>query len=188
MAVRIVKWTDPTGSGPLSGVLQQVAVDGVYLLSIPGDFPGSLLPPPSLPQLSTTAAGTLAAATYFVRTTFVSAGGESLPSPEAVLAVPANNELVVASPTSVPAGVTGWNVYVSNGPSGTEQRQNASPIAIGTNWTQSAVPSAGASLPTSSLINFLRSHIPGGSCVIVRAADMLRVVFLTVKGDVDQVL
>lgn len=123
-----------------------------FLYNVVG-IPASALPvvivdPTVAPVLSETAGGTLPATTYYVKYTYANAGGETLPSPEASLAVGANNLLVVASPAAVQGAVT-WNVYASDA-TGTETLQ-ASGIAIGTAWT---LPTgglvAGASPPTAN--------------------------------------
>lgn len=93
----------------------------------PGFYPGA-------PGLTAGAGGGLAAATDYVEETYVTAAGESPVSAEQSLAVPAGDLLTVASPPALP-GVTGYNVYVGDAP-GAETKQNASPIAIGTNWTE----------------------------------------------------
>ncbi len=95
---------------------------------------------PSAPTLSQTAGGSIAATTYYVVVTYVTALGSTVESSRSSLAVSANNLLSVTSPSSA-TGATGYNVYVSTA-SGTELLQNASPIAIGTNWTE----------PTSGLL------------------------------------
>lgn len=110
---------------------------------------GSQSVAPAAPSLGQTPAGALAATTYFVKLTWVSAAGESLAGAEANFAASINNVLVV-TPPAAPAGaqgvpsVTGYNVYVSNtggGGSGAETKQ-AGPIALGTAWTE----------PTSGLV------------------------------------
>lgn len=106
-------------------------------------FTGSIAPitAPAAPTLGSAAGGTLAATTYYVKVTYVTAAGETLPSAESSLAVAVNNVLTVTSP-SAQAGATGYNVYVSTS-AGTETKQNSTPIAIGTNWTE----------PTSGLVS-----------------------------------
>jgi hypothetical protein len=111
--------------------------------------------PPAAPSLSQSAGGALGATTYFVKLTYVTAQGETIPGPEANFAASANNVLVVQSPAAVtsPQGnvVTGYNVYVSNtagGGSGAETKQ-AGPIAIGTAWTEpTSGLVGGAAMPT----------------------------------------
>jgi hypothetical protein len=89
---------------------------------------------PAAPSLSAIAGGTLAATTYYVKTTLVSPSGETTPSSESARAVAANNVLSVAAPASA-GNATGWNVYAATA-SGAELRQNAAPIALGTAWTE----------------------------------------------------
>lgn len=111
--------------------------------------------PNGLPVLSQVASGTLAAQTYFVRLTFTTASGETLPGPENSIAVLIDNVFVVQAPGPalgangvVPAGITGYNVYASN-TSGTETKQNSSPVALGTAFQEPATGLiAGAALPT----------------------------------------
>ncbi len=104
---------------------------------------------PAAPGLSQVAGGSLAATTYFVKTTYADAAGETLASTEASLAVSANNLLQVASPATV-AGATGYNVYVST-TTGTETRQTTPAIALGTAWTEPTTGlTAGAALPAAN--------------------------------------
>ena len=100
--------------------------------------PGAIAPPASGPTLSAVEADgcNLSPRTYWVVATYVTAAGETIASIESHLDIPANQVLRVASPGSV-TGVTGWNVYVGIG-SGDEQKQNGSPLAIGTAWTEAA--------------------------------------------------
>jgi hypothetical protein len=111
-------------------------------------------PPVAAPVLSKVAGGTLAATTYFVRATYVTASGETAASLESSLAVAANNLLQVASPPiDILSAAIGWNVYVSTS-AGAETLQNGgTPIAIGTAWTEplsSAI--VGAALPQAILV------------------------------------
>jgi hypothetical protein len=106
--------------------------------------------PPASPSLSTTAGGTLTGqGTFYVRTTFVTPFGETTGSAEAYVAVPDNNEMVVAYPSSPPSNATGWNCYVGRAAGG-ETLQNTSPIALTTNWTQTAMPTIGTAAPPGS--------------------------------------
>jgi hypothetical protein len=110
---------------------------GVYLNGL--TTPSAGLPPPAGPALSHTAGGSLAASTYFVRTTYVTASGETFASSEGSLALASGQLLVVASPPAPsPASAIGWNVYIATS-TGAETKQNAAtPIAIGANWTAPA--------------------------------------------------
>lgn len=122
-----------------------------------GTVANAVVAPPAITAslLSQTVAGALAAATYFVKTTWVNAQGETLPSNEVSLAVLINNVLHVATPLLPPAAATGWNVYVST-TTGTETKQNGgTPIAIGTAWVEPTTGLvAGAALPGSNTAVF----------------------------------
>jgi hypothetical protein len=84
---------------------------------------------------------TLAAGTYFAVVTYVTATGETLASPEGILALPPNHVPIVDHPPSV-AGATGWNCYIGL-QSGDEQLQNGAPLSFAVNYT---VPNLGISL------------------------------------------
>lgn len=109
---------------------------------------------PAGPTLSQSAGGSLPATTYYVKTTYVTGGGESGPSSESSLAVSANNVLSVASPSMPSPPATGWNVYVGT-TAGSEKKQNSSPIAIGTSWTEptSGLISSGPTVPPDTSAN-----------------------------------
>lgn len=109
---------------------------------------------PTNGALTQTTSGALGATTYYVRSTWVTANGESLPSAETSLAVLANNVLNVAHPTgTAPANATGWNVYVSTS-TGTETKQNTTPIAVGSAWVEpNSGLITGAALPTTNTAN-----------------------------------
>lgn len=101
--------------------------------------------PPANGALSQAATGTLAATTYFVKSTWVlNPDGpnlvtgqqvETVASAETSFAVALNNVLVVAAPASPPVNAIGWNVYVS-ATTGTETKQNTSLIALGAAWQE----------------------------------------------------
>jgi uncharacterized protein (TIGR02217 family) len=139
-----------TFGGFVEPVLAPNAVSAVYLAGVA--IPTAGLSAPTNGALTATAAGALGATTYYVKTTWTTASGETLPSVETNLAVLANKVLNVAAPGSAPTGATGWNVYVSNtagGGSGTETKQNGgTPIALGTPWVEpTGGLVAGAALP-----------------------------------------
>lgn len=124
------------------GASFEVAALYAAVMAIAGvsNFVPDPLAAPAAPTLGSSAAGALGGATYYAKATYLNSKGETLPSAEHSFAVSASHVLTVASPAAL-TGATGWNVYVST-TAGTETLQNASPIAIGTNYTE----------PTSGLV------------------------------------
>lgn len=120
-------WQLPSGFFPL-----QLSA---WPLSSPPSPAGTA--PPQAPVLSAVGGGSLDAATYYVRITYVTAAGETACSIEQRLAVAASSLLSVAAPGADPLGLaTGWNVYVGTKSFG-EQRQNSAPIGINNSFTLS---------------------------------------------------
>jgi hypothetical protein len=66
--------------------------------------------------------GSLPAGIYYLETTFYSGGQETLPSPEIQIQLSGAGTLIVAPPTSFPAGATGMRVYIGSA-SGAETLQ-----------------------------------------------------------------
>lgn len=103
-------------------------------------IPAAGLSAPNVPTLGHTAGGSLVTTTYYVKITFVTNSGETLPSTEVSLAVTGSNLLTVTQSGSAPIGAVSWNIYVSNtagGGSGAEHLQAT--LAIGTtSWTEPA--------------------------------------------------
>lgn len=95
---------------------------------------------PATPVPTTTAGagGTIAANTYSIQVTYVTAYGESLPSATAIITTTGTTSTIsVPSPPAI-AGATGYNVYIA--PIGlTPVLQNAVPVAIGTAFTAVSV-------------------------------------------------
>lgn len=169
-----VSITGYSGTAAPSGIAGDFTVDTTDTTS-GAVFTGSIAPvtSPAVPVLSATAGGTIAATTYFVKITYVTAAGETLPSTEASLAVAANNVLNVASPAAQ-TGVTGYNVYVSTA-TGTETKQNTSPIAIGTAWVE----------PTTGLIagaNVPAANTSGSVLTVSTVTNGTLSAYLTVNG------
>lgn len=103
--------------------------------------------PTVAPALSSTAGGTLAAATYYIVYTYGNGVGQTVASPESNISILADNVPTVASPATE-ANATTYNVYASTS-SGTETLQTPTPIAIGTPWTMPTTGLVvGAALPT----------------------------------------
>lgn len=93
-----------------------------------------LLAAPAAPTLGTSNGGSLGARTEYYKITYINLAGETVGSTEASVAVGANQLAVVSSPGAVGNAVS-YNVYAASS-SGAETKQNASPIALGTNWTE----------------------------------------------------
>jgi hypothetical protein len=165
-------------NGPSAGIVACRQSD-VYFGSGTGwntRLTGPINPPSSAPTLSDTIAGVIPATTYFAKVTYVTPGGETTASPEASLSIGSSFVLIVQSPPQSPTnGATGYNVYVST-TTGTETKQNATPIALGTNWQEptsgliagSALPSTNTgSLPRTSAGKYrFGKYYFGGSKVI----------------------
>jgi hypothetical protein len=97
--------------------------------------PAGIAPPPA-PTLSYAPGGALSAATYYVRTSYLTAAGETARSLESRLVVPANNLLQIASPPLDQNGLaTGWNTYIAGATAFAETLQNAAPVGINTAWS-----------------------------------------------------
>ena len=138
-----------TLGGFTESILAPNTVSAVYLSAV--SIPAAGYVAPTNGALTSTTAGALAGATYYVRSTWVTNSGETLPATETSLAVAINKVLNVAHPTgAAPAGAIGWNVYVST-TTGIETLQNASPIAVGAAWVEpTSGLVAGAALPVAN--------------------------------------
>jgi hypothetical protein len=121
------KWTEYDAlAGWASGALFET---GVGMVSDP-------VPRAAQPQI-TTAAGTLAAATYFASVTWIGhTGAEGAPSELVSITVPANNKLIVTA-VNPPAGVIGWNVYASYSAADLTL-QNGTPVEASQPWIEPA--------------------------------------------------
>jgi len=126
--------------------------------------PKALSSPPT-PSVSYVAGGSLAAATYHAQTSYVNSLGETLAGGVSSIAVPANSRLVVDSPAAE-NGAVSYNVYAYIG-SGPATKQNASPIPIGTNWTE---PTSGL-ITGSALPAANSSNSPGNFIITVPAGQ-----------------
>jgi hypothetical protein len=130
-------------SGTPTGPTQDYRQDrpGSYLETLTMSAAPHLASAPAAPALGQTSGGSLPATTYYVKVTYIVNGGETAASTESSLAVAANSLLQVSSPSAA-TGATGYNVYVATS-SGQEVLQNgATPIPLGTTWTE----------PTSGLV------------------------------------
>ena len=106
--------------------------------------------PPGAATLSSVAGGTLAATTYYVKTTFVTAEGqETLPSTEQSIAVVADDLLTVVNASATGTQAATWNLYVGT-TSGGETLQ-ASGLVLGATWTEATtgITTTGNTPPTT---------------------------------------
>lgn len=128
---------------------QATAQHAAYMLSYAASIAGSSVTipvPTATPTLSTaTTGGLLAAGTYYVVYTWVTAKGESFSSPENSIVIPAGtstNTITVTIP-SFPSGATSANIYISTA-TGTETKQGST---SSTTYTQTAALVAGVAQP-----------------------------------------
>jgi hypothetical protein len=112
--------------------------------------------PQSAPVLSTnTAAGTLPAGNYFVRTTWANSSGETVGSTESSRSTTQTGTLIVQAPRNAPANATQWKIYIGTA-SGAETLQ-ATQNAPFDNYSQASALIAGTALPgTNSSVCSLR--------------------------------
>lgn len=148
---------------------QNAATMSYYTASIANAI-GTINYPATTPTLGTaTTGGSLGAATYYVKYTWVTAAGESTPSPEASVVVPtgtSTNTVTVTLP-SFPSGVTKANIYISTG-TGTETLQGN---ATSTAYTQSAALVSGAALPSNMYFNLGTVNASADTNLQVKAVD-----------------
>lgn len=105
--------------------------------------------PPTAAVITTTTAGALAAQNYYVRLTYITSTGETLPSDESSLAAVANKELVVTSPIAQ-TGAYKYHVYVGNYADEETLQTGSGAIDIGTDWTEPSTGLVvGRGLPTT---------------------------------------
>ena len=155
---RLLRYTSSTGSFDTvlkTGVtlgkrLNWTMFNNKMILSNGTDTPFKYgyTPQPFKPTTSTTSSGSKSARTYYITITYVTANGESVVSEEATQSIGANDVLIVNSPVGL-SGITGWNVY-HHTVSGSLKLQNSTPIAIGTDYTETTgALNDGASPPTT---------------------------------------
>ncbi len=96
---------------------------------------------PAPPVLTSIVGGSIPAHSDYVKITYVTKAGETLPSGESVNSLGPNALTVVQSPSYAQNGVIGYNVYAikNNGGSGTgETLQNSSPVPLGSDYQEPA--------------------------------------------------
>jgi Pectate lyase superfamily protein len=101
--------------------------------------------PAAAPTLTTSSSGgSLVAGTYKVYVTYTNPSGETVPNDingeSSIVTTGSSSTITITSPPAS-MNATGWNVYVStvNGDSWNETKQNASPIALGSNYSVSSL-------------------------------------------------
>jgi hypothetical protein len=120
---------------------------GTYTIDADGEpmDNGKVAAAPSAPTATGTGSGSLSGV-FYVKVTYTTAFGETLPSNETTTSSLTSQNLKVTSPiASSPA--TGYNVYVS-ATTGEELLQTPSPVAIGTDTTLVAIATDTAVPPT----------------------------------------
>jgi hypothetical protein len=107
----------------------------------------ALVNPATLPQLATaTTGGVLAATTYYVRYTWISAQGETMVSPEASIVTTGATSSITVTIPALPAGATLAGIYIGTAP-GTGTKQGTTNT---TTYTQTAALIAGSAAPGSN--------------------------------------
>jgi hypothetical protein len=131
----------------------------IFLKPVPDDQ-NQYYPVPETPVVTFTAGGTLPARIYYGVVTFVdSLQGESTQCEVPfVVSVPAGYLATIHSPNSSIGGISGnqtlynfWNVYIGYAVNN-YSRQNSTPTAIGTNWTENALGIMTGTLPVPSVL------------------------------------
>lgn len=159
--------TPSTGRGVANGTLtftlsQAAVVSGTATLAGNGscwtDSSGNIVGLPgdaavAAPVLSSNlGSGSLGSGTYFVRTTWANATGESQPSAERSLALGSSGTLIVQAPVNVPALATSMKVYIGTA-SGGETLQGSVAVTGGViagNYNQATPLVNGAALPANN--------------------------------------
>lgn len=126
---------------------------------------GFMTPPPATVSTSTTG-GNLPAGTYEVEISYTTNLGEQVPTSEqSITTTGGQSTITITSPPSSPTvngeTATGWNVYITGSNGYNFARQNASPIALGTDYTLGSV-SAGTGTPVVSAFCSYHSQVNVG--------------------------
>jgi hypothetical protein len=168
----VLSYTDGT-SRPGRPCVYRNNVDTPYILNVfpAPDQQNNQAPQPEPVLVTTAIGGALPARTYNLVATFVDALGNESTAPDYTtpLYIPANSLATALSPTIlVPTNDAGvpyayWNIYASatNVVPQNATKQNASPIAIGTNWTEpiSGLTTTGVTPPSDNLCATYNGYI-----------------------------
>jgi hypothetical protein len=127
---------------------------------MPSQTPSSTTPPDP-PRLTDDLPGNLAPGYYYVRTTYVTNSGETLPSGESQFFVERDHGLIVKAPVNPPADqgavkYLGYNIYIGAAP-GSETKQNTVVTKFVDDYPRSAVLIRGQVLPNAPGTQYLVS-------------------------------
>lgn len=166
-----------------SAFTKTVGFNATANLPLAFDFYGATGIPGQATGTASTANGSLGAATYYARYTYVNAAGESLPGTESAgIVLAATGKITFDSP-SANALATGWNVYVSTTSGSGWKLQNPSPTAVGSTFVlQIAYNASGAAIPTADTTPIpVTSSVTLSSCG-VSSGDELQFFNVAVGG------
>jgi hypothetical protein len=114
------------------------------------NWPVALTAPIAGTAATSTSSGTLGAGSYSFKITYTNTYGETTPSPESTTyTLSASGNLSVNSPVAQ-GTASGWSVYITSTPGSGWQKQNSSPIAIGTPFVQSTALISGSAPPSTN--------------------------------------
>lgn len=119
---------------------------------------GGLAQPPQPTVTASPTGGTVQPGKYQVEVTYVTGGGESLPSaPQTVATTGSTSTITVESPPAA-FGMTGWYAYVTQPNGAVFGRQQASPMAIGSSFTMTTPPAPGPEPEPAAKPSFCSYH------------------------------
>jgi len=148
-----------TGSLPVAVAVGDFNRDGIPDLAVAnhadntvsillGNGDGTFAATPAAPTLAAVPGGAPPPGAYKVAVTYISARGESPLSPASSITTAAGNNQAIQVSSPAPSGnATQWNLYFTAAGGSTFFKQNAAPIAIGTNSTQGAAISTATAAP-----------------------------------------
>ena len=94
-----------------------------------------------------TTGGTVAAGVVQAKITYTNGNGESLPSAAGSTTTTTGTSTVTVPSPGASSGATGWNVYLTAVGGSVFFKQNSTPIAIGTGYTQTTPPATNTANP-----------------------------------------
>lgn len=144
----------------------------------------TILSAPATPVGSTsTTSGTLTAGSYAFVITEVNQYGETTPSPQsATYTLSTAGTLTVDTPPSASNNATGYNVYITATPGSGWEKQNSTPVPIGTNYVQSVPLVTGSAPPTVNTTSSTLVITASSSGLVVTPATVACVDGTTVPG------